>query len=351
MQKCIVLAAVLAAGWTAPVRAQGLEGACAGVPAAYMDRCIATAQTAAALQPALGIAIAGGNPTPGALGAGGGRLFGLPGVSASFRLNVASVHLPEITQERDVDAPPPLTEALSVVTVALGATASVGITQGVGGVGALDLLGNATYLPFDLVNREVYKTESAQFAWGVGARVGLLRESAGLPGVAVSVMRRQAGGVQVGNVCEGRDLPDPISTESPPTTLCRADGDVGDVNVDLAGWSTRGMVGKTVGPVGLAAGVGYDRYESDVALSVRGELSGSGQTGAHRIYHRTGRTLETSRWSAFLDAAAQLPVGSLSAELGWMQGGDALPGFAADSDFDPSGGTWFGSLGVRLATW
>lgn len=351
MQKVIVLAAVLAAGWTAPARAQGLESACAGVPAAFMDRCAATAQAATSVQPALGIAIAGGSPTPGALGADGARLFGLPGVSASLRLSLAPVHLPDITQERDVDAPPPLTEELSVVTVALGATGSVGITRGVGGVGAIDLLGSATYLPFDLVNREVYKTGSAQFAWGVGARVGLLRETAGLPGVAVSVMRRGAGGVQVGNVCEGNDLPDPISTGTPPTTLCRADGDVGDMNLDLDGWSTRGAVSKSLGPLGLAAGVGYDRWESDVELSVRGELSGSGQTGAHRIYHRPGRALEGSRWSAFLDVAGRLPVGSVAGEVGWMQGGHAVRGFSADSDFDPSAGTWFGSLGFRLAVW
>jgi hypothetical protein len=349
MQKGIVLAAVLAAGWTAPVRAQELEGACAGVPAVHADRCVATAQAAASMQPALGIAIAGGNPTLGSTGAGGARLFGVPGLSASFRVNVTPIRIPDVTQENDATTPPPLTQSLTAVTVAVGGTVSMGITQGVGGVGAVDLLASGTYLPFDLVNREVYKTQSAQFAWGAGARVGLLRESATLPGVSVSVMRRQVGAVQIANVCEGDDLPDPTGTDTPPSTLCRSDGDVGDFNLDLAGWSTRAAVSKAVGPVGLAAGVGYDRYESEVGLDIRGGEIGAGQTGAQRIYHRPSRSLESSRWSAFLDVAARVPVGSIAAELGWMQGGDALPGFSADSDFDPGAGTFFGSLGFRLA--
>jgi hypothetical protein len=351
----VVLAGALAAGWTAPALAQGLENTCAGIPAAFADRCVATVQAAHAVQPALGIVIAGGNPTLGAIGAGGARMFGLPGVSASVRVNLAPIHLPDVTSENDVSAPAPLTEELTVVTIAVGATASAGLTRGlslapgIDGVGAIDLLASASYLPFDLINREVYKTSSAQFAWGAGARLGLLRESAAMPGISVSLMHRRLGAVQIGNVCEREQLTDPTSTDTPPTTLCRSDGDVADVNLGLTSWSTRAALSKTVMGLGLAAGVGHDRYESDVDLNIRGPLTGAGQTAGHRIYHRPGGSLESSRWSAFLDAALPLPVGALAAEVGWMQGGDRLTGFSDDSDFDPAAGTWFGSLGARFA--
>lgn len=355
MHKAVVLAAALAAGWTTPALAQGLENTCAGIPAAFTDRCVATVQAAHAMQPALGITVAAGNPTPGTIGAGGARLFGLPGVSASVRVNVTPIHLPDVTVENDVPAPAPLTKELTVVNVSVGATGSAGITPGVtlspglGGVGAIDLLASASYLPFDLVNREVYKTSSAQFAWGAGVRVGLLRESAAAPGVAVSLMHRRLGEVQIGNVCEREQLTDPTSVGTPPTTLCRSDGDVADVTLGLAGWSTRAALSKTVLGLGLAAGVGHDRYESDVDINVRGDLTGAGQTGGHRIYHRPGGSLESSRWSAFLDVARALPVGALAAEVGWMQGGERVAGFSDASDFDPAAGTWFGSLGARFA--
>lgn len=349
MQKSLVLAAVLAAGWTVPALAQGLESACAGIPAAYQERCIVTVQVAHSAQPALGIAIAGGNPTAGGAGNGDGGLFGLSRLSGSVRLNVTPIHLPDITVEDDRSAPGAPPDELTVATIALGASASFGLTGGVGGVGSVDLLASGSYLPFDLIGRELYKASSAQFAWGAGARVGVLRESAAVPGLSVSLMHRRMGGVQIGNVCERDQLQDPVSTDTPPTTLCRSEGDVSDVTLGITGWSTRGIASKTLGGVGLAAGVGYDRYENEVEISVRGEQIGSGQTGGNRIYHRPGLTVESSRWSGFLDASWAVPFGTMAAEVGWMQGGDAVANFPAGSAFDPSAGTWFGSLGARIA--
>lgn len=354
MKKAVLLG-VLAAAWPSSAPAQGLEAACAGIPELYQGRCMAVVQAAHSVQPALGIAIAGGSPTlgtPGALGAGPGFR---PRVRLSARLNLTSIHIPDITVEDDAREPAPATQERSVLTAVLGAGATVGIVPGfspspaVGGIGAVDLLGTVSYLPYDLIGRDVYKGESSQLAWGVGGRLGLLRESAATPGVAVSLMYRSIGSVQIGNVCEGTPGPDAGNPAVPPPTLCRERGDVGQVTTGLAGLSTRATVSKTLRGLGVAAGVGYDRYDGDVDLYVRAERVGGTSLGAERIYNRPGYTLESDRMNVFLNLSYGVRGGTIVGELGWMQGGDAIIGFSSDHNFDPGAGTIFGSLGGRFA--
>lgn len=342
MKQAVRLAAVLAVSWCAsPARAQSLDQVCAGVSAAYAQRCVAVAQAAEAAQPRLGIVLAAGSP---ALGVGTGPSSGdRPRFRASGRLNLAVLHMPDIVLEDDGLMPQPSTGEMSVFTVVLGGNASVGVLEGANGIGSVDLLLSAAYLPFDLIGREVYKPASAQFSVGAGARLGLLRESTTAPDVSVTLMYRRTGAVQIGNTCEGDE-----ENVTSSTATCRWAGDAGEVHVDLAGLSGRAVLGKTLGPVGLAAGVGYDRYASDLRLDIRGERVGSGLTGSNRIYHRTAE-LESDRWSGFLNATTSVVAGgSLVAEVGWMQGGEAVAGYAEDADFDPASGTWFGSLGARL---
>lgn len=344
MKQAVRLAAALAVSWSASAHAQPLQEACTGVPEVFAQRCSVVVQTAAAAQPQLGILTAGGSPVLGlSLGTPAGRL---PWLQASARINLSAVHIPDIIIEDRSAYPPPLTAERTVLTGVIGADAAAKLLRGANGIGSVDLLASAVYMPFDVVNRRVYKQESAQFSLGAGARLGLLREAGPLPEVALSLMYRRTGAVQIGSVCEGEEEPDSGSAAGDSTTRCRIAGDVGQVNVDVTDLSARFTLGKTLGRMGLTAGVGFDRYATDAGLHVLGDPLGVGVTGNFRIYHRTA-DFESDRWSGFLNGA--LNVGADAAvvlELGWMQGGDAVDGFSGD--YDPGMGTVFGSFGGRL---
>jgi hypothetical protein len=108
------------------------------------------------------------------------------------------------------------------------------------------------------------------------------------------------------------------------------------------------VVGKQLGQLGLAAGVGYDRFDSDVGLGFRAPAeSVAGQ--ANYVARAVDLEVENDRWSAFANASFTTLVTTFSLEGGWMQGGEAVPGYPAGSEFDPTRGTLFGSIGVRLS--
>lgn len=351
MTKPVWLGAALAAGLALPIAAQeSIDQVCADVPADYVGRCVATVQAADAAHPQLGILITGGNPALG-LGVAGAGPGGGPRLRATGRANLVRLSLPGITSEvNTAEAPPPLTEETSVIGVAVGADLSFGLTRGVEvspgmNVGALDLLATGTFLPVDLVSHRLFDASSARVGWGAGVRLGVLRETARVPGVALSFMYRSMGDVQIGNVCEGSETPDPLPSAPPGTTLCNAEGDVGQARMALTGLNARATVSRRVLGVGLTLGAGYDRYADDfdvTVLGARGTLASRA-----RVYRgRTGE-LESGRFSGFLNASYVLPRGTVVAEVGWMQGGERVTGFPAESDFDPAAGTIFASFGGR----
>ena len=352
MKKIGVAAALAAVVVALPARAQeAVPAACSGVPVALAGRCSAAVQTAHSMQPQLGILSAGGLPGLSAA-TRGIRLGPLARVDAAAHAGFVRLHMPRITDETNPPPPAvpgPLNEEQTVTAVALRADAALGVSPGLGAgrVGSLDLLGSISYLPFDLISREVFHKGSAQVALGAGVRLGVLAESAGLPGVSVSLMYRELDVVQIGTACEGDQTPDPFSTATPPSTLCREEGDVAQATVSTANWSTRAAVSKRVGALGLAVGAGYDRFSGDFDVEVLGP--GGTPIAPTRVYHSPGGKLESDRWSGFLNASFALPFGALSGEVGWMQGGERVPGFQEESDFDPEKGTVFLSVGARLS--
>jgi len=336
MKQIALAAAVLVAA--APLSAQNdIDNVCSTVPAEAQNECAIVAQAVDAAQPQLGILMAGGNPILGTASTGGVRLGLIPRVSFTGRVNVVGARLPDIRELDGTEA-----DEFSVPAPAVGANLSVGLTQGfslapmLGGFGAIDLLGSVSVLPLSLLD----DFGDNAFSWGAGARVGLVRESFVTPGVSVSVMYRNLGEVSFGTVCEGTEVP---TTGNRST--CTGDGDFGEIDFGLSNWSTRAAVSKRLLGLGLTAGVGYDRFDTDADFA----FSTPAIAGSREVFRFDEVSVDNDRWSAFLDASFTFLVASLVGEVGWMQGADPIDGFPGASDFDPGEGTWFGSLGARLS--
>jgi len=124
---------------------------------------------------------------------------------------------------------------------------------------------------------------------------------------------------------------------------------VGEFRFDLSTWSARAAVSKHLLGLGLTGGIGYDRHASDIAAGVR-EPQGA-FPGVDAEYARvTDVELTQGRWSAILDGSFSVLVATFAVELGWLPGSDALTGFPESaSDFEPEDGSFFGSVGVRVA--
>lgn len=326
------------------------------LPQSARETCITVAQAVESAQPQLGIVLAGGNPTLGTASTGGIRLGILPRVSATAKANLVFVRLPDILAESAGGAAQTLNDATGIPVPALSGTASIGVYQGislaptVGGVGAVDLLGSATWLPLGSFDVEGFGEGSPDFSYGVGARVGLLRESFTMPGLSVSLMYHQLGTVKYGDVC---DQPAPLLEGRTgdgyrgEAGLCLGEGDPGEFSVDLSSWSTRAAVSKRLLGLGLTAGVGYDRFASDAGFGLRTRCP---LVPASDCFARfSGVEVDNGRWSGFLNGSFSLLVASMAAEVGWLQGERPIEGFPASSDFDPRDGTVFGSLGFRIA--
>lgn len=354
----VAIAALTLALVGGPAAAQSVAAPCGrdDVPASARDFCFSVAQAVESAQPQVGILIAGGNPTIGTASAGGLRLGVLPRVNATASLNVVFVRLPDILAEQAGSTVQRLNDAIGVPAPALSGTVSVGVFPGisvaptVGGIGAIDLLGSAAWLPLGAAD-EGFDAGRDEVAYGGGVRVGLLRESFTMPGISLSLMHRRLGTVRYGNVCEGAGAGRTTAADGYQfeTGSCPGGGDPGEFGLDLSDWSGRAAIGKRLLGFGLTGGIGYDRFASDVDLGFRAPAGAL--PGRASYYARASEIqLDNSRWSAFVDASFTLLIATIGAEAGWLQGSEPIRGFApGGSEFDPGDGTFFGSLGVRLA--
>lgn len=358
----ILLAGTLALVSTSvPALAQSSELAApcgrAEVPDSARDLCYTVAQAVESAQPQLGILIAGGNPTLGTATMGGLNVPGLPRVNASAQVNVVFARLPDILAETAGGAAQQINEAVGLPAPALSGTIALGLFPGfslaptVGGIGSLDVLGTATWLPLKAFEVDGFRENSADIAFGGGVRIGILGESFTLPGISLSGMYRRLEDVSYGNVC---NAPSPtLSEESAGYRFdygpCLSDGDPGEFSFDLTNWSGRAVVSKSFLGMGLSGGLGYDRFESAVAYGFRTPPDAVPGGGDYFV-RATGIDIDNDRWSAFVDGSFSLFLATLAVEAGWLQGDDPITGFdTAVSEFDPGDGTFFGSVGMRLS--
>jgi hypothetical protein len=311
------LAALALALLPGGVAAQSVEALSSGCVAAGGDvvRCAELAVTARSLQGHLGLMAGLGSEVAGSASTLGRRLGATPRIALEARAAFANLHLPDLA---DPGAEPSREASFVAPSIRGGITA--GLFDGfqllptVGGFLSVDVLahGSLVFLP----TGEGFDGKGS--ALTLGARFGLVRESFTLPGVAVSVSRRMLGEVAYGFV------------EGPGG---------GGVSVDPTVTSIRATVGKDLLAVGVLLGMGWDRYGGSAAIAAADD--GGSPIGIADGSFRSSRTL----W--FAGAAMNFLVLQISAEAGWAGGFDAVTDYRG-APFDPTGGTFYGSVAFRL---
>lgn len=323
------------------------------VPAGIQDQfrfmCGQVVQTLTTVQPTVGIAFSGGAHTLGTATTIGRRFGMLPRISGTARLNAALArapdlldgHLPRFDEEGRLG--PMGTVGLPVLAlqgdVAVGVYNGLRIAPGIGGLGAVDLLGSVSFIP----SIQAIGLTEPIVNLGMGARVGLLRQGLLLPGISVSGMYR----TMLSDVAFGEMGPDP------------ATGDPAELSARLSTWSFRGGISKGIFIVDLAAGLGYDVYSSDVHFDWRLRCPPA-QCGEEMVVETDGGvqgSLRTAAWTAFASGGLNFLVLRVVGELGYQRPTDfmdmarlrgaGLPGQAPAED-DLDGGRFFLGIGLRI---
>jgi hypothetical protein len=318
----IVLAAYAVSAEAGPAHGQSGPSNRCNDPLANGISCYAVVQALASAVPQVGMAAAGGNPLPGTASVAGVRLGFLPRVTAGLRFTAVRMRLPDVNDRNFDVGGHESSDLVPTLNADVAVSAYSGMMRGAAaGIGAIDLLLSAGVFP------GAGGIEGTAFAYGGGVRLGIVRETFGIPAVNVSAMVRRVGDVQIGRACPATGLPCP-------------DRGAGQLDFGVNDVSVRGTVGKRVGRVGLVGGVGYDRFTgSDERVTY--STTDFGFTQAEDV--------SEGRWSAFADLSIPLKVGAVTFEGGWMNGGDPVPGFDAQSAYDPGSGTIFGSVALRLS--
>lgn len=308
----LVLAVVATPGGAgAQSRAEALAQRCADASGLYAS-CTELAVAARTLQSAAGLMAGLGSEVAGSAGTLGTRVDAAPRIAFSMRTAFTHMGLPDLA-----GAGTGLSRETTFVVPALHTGIAVGVFDGffvlptVGGVLSLDALAQTSTLFLPVGEGFDGRTSS----WTVGARLGILRESFTLPGLALSVSRRDLGPIRLG------------SAMGPGS---------GAVMVDPIVHAVRATVGKDLLSVGVLAGMGWDRMSGAVEIHPAGSADPL----------REGSWAHT-RKLVFLGASMNFLILQLSAEGGWARGLGTVDGYRG-APFDPAKGTGFGSLALRL---
>lgn len=305
---CVVVGAVAATLFT-PTMSQAQAGiavgctATTGPVAPAADACQKVVDIFRFLAPQVGVALTGGNPMlgeSGTLGGGGRNSF-------SIRATVVDGFVPgnEVTLATDGSvvssnfgadrAAVPMPSADVAAGVYRGKT--VGLTN----IGGIDLLLGLTYVPD--VNKGALTVDAAGSGLSVsyGVRVGIVQESALMPGVSVSYRKR-----------------------SLPTTSILYTSNDDTLKVDGASVSTQSfriVAGKHYKLLGLAGGFGQDKIDAKSLFSAAINQPAPLPRLAVQI---PAIRQKLSRNNAFVNVSLGLPRAQLVGEMGWSSAGDAV---------------------------
>jgi hypothetical protein len=338
----VALAIASLAPSTASAQAAGLDPQCAALTGLLdrplQDACQKAVDIFGLVAPQLGPGVAGGN----ALLGGGSALGRFGRVSIGARANVVRGRLPRLAattvstggaQATDYAT----TEPAVFIPTAEGALGVFrGFDVGTARVGALDLIASLTYVP-NYDNPDVtVEGADGRFGFGYGARVGLLQETAVIPGIGLTYLRR--------------DLP-----ESNLLGLIAASQGIRNDTLGVVGLRTETQAWRLVGSktfsvVSFSGGAGQDFYRSrgrvravlNETLPIVGAIRL--EANAFDLRQRVTRT------NYFADVSLTLPVVVVTGEIGRASGGETAPSFNTfDGRTDRAGDaiTYY-ALGLRL---
>lgn len=245
MRRLMVVSAVALTVAITPSRAAAQT--CSN-PSQIGDACAVASDFFRYMAPQFGTAIAGGSHTLGI----GTNLGGFPHFAVALRANAVLGNFPTIDNVQ-LGAANPRNFAVedggaAMVTADFALGLTKGFNLGVTRIGGIDLIGGVTYLP-TLEEDAFSLTPQSNISVGLGARVGLLQQSALIPGVAFSYMKR--------------DLPtvDVAASADDGSTF-----DLNDFSIKTSSWRLSAQ--KNLLLFQLGAGIGGDTYDFSTAANV-----------------------------------------------------------------------------------
>ncbi|MGZ8412930.1 MAG: hypothetical protein ACXW05_09365 [Gemmatirosa sp.] len=316
----------------APAAAQTTQQSnCASQLIYVQDACQKAVDVFQLMAPQLGASIAGGSAVLGQTGA----LGGFPHFSIGLRVNGMRGALPH---PQDVRLALTGRQATSFRTesrwvglpTAEGAVGVFkGIPLGLTNVGGIDVLVSASYLPNVEDDDFGVRTSGGSVQLGYGARLGILQETAIVPGVSATFLRREM-----------------------PTTniVARVGVDsilVDDVDARTDSW--RIQAGKRFLLLGVSAGAGQDRYDASARAGaiLHGTIPG---VGTARVDARNVATVrqELTRTNFFGGLSLNFPFVRVAGEIGRTSGGEIPSTFNTFGDRSADDAYTYGSVGVRV---
>ncbi|MEP6764725.1 MAG: hypothetical protein ABJB66_10465 [Gemmatimonadaceae bacterium] len=276
------------------------------------------------LSPQIGVALAGGNPMLGE----GGTLGGPGKISGSIHVTVVDGRIPKnsvqlsqtgVAVSSDYGAqraPVPLPSVDAAIGVLKGVT--VGLTN----VGGVDLLVGAAYVPH--VNKDPFsiRTEKKAYAFSYGVRVGILQESAAVPGMSFSYKTRK--------------FPTSNFIYTPNNDTLSSTG------TTLSSKSMRLVLAKRFVFIGFAAGIGRDEIEAKSEFSaVVNDL----QPVSRLAIAIPLAQQKVRRSNVFGNLSFGLPTAQLVLEYGWSSAGTIQQTLNTFGDRKANEGYHYASLG------
>jgi hypothetical protein len=290
---------------------------CTGYVSNAQRVCTAAVDGTRAFHPLLGLLVSGGNPTMGTA-----STMGFGHAVVTLRANATEVVLPDLSYNGSGTTVPAGDKLFAPAPLVEGA---LGVFKGMSrGLFALDILGSAQLLPTNQIDNfsvdaDAPRVGSIALGIGYGARIGILREAGPLPAVSVSIMRREVPRIGYGNITSG---------------------DAYAYGLDLHATNLRLVASKQLLILGIAAGLGWDKYTGDALISFRDPITLTPQPAIPVA-------LNSSRGLAFVNAGLNLSVLKLTGEVGYQTGKDQ--NLSTDfEDFDTTKGKFFAGLGLRL---
>ncbi|MBA3657815.1 MAG: hypothetical protein H0W69_10745, partial [Gemmatimonadaceae bacterium] len=293
--------------------AQGISSQCpagstgfGGVPdqkRAAQDACQKSIDLFQYMAPQLGVLVAGGNATLGQ----GGTLGGLGKFSAGLRVNALQGSLPDVdlvvpgVNGAQASTYSTQDQILPLPTADLAIGLFKGLPMGVTNVGGVDLLVSAAYLPEYSGDFIDVKVPDGSLKLGYGARVGIVQQSFVIPGVSISYLRRSLPTVSI------------IGSTAASTGGARDTLRIDDLNVKTD--AIRLVASKTFLVVGIAVGVGQDRYESvgtiTAKVAPRAVTVPNGASAGPVVLSQ-----KMTRTNIFTDVSLNLPLLKIIGEIG-----------------------------------